>query len=86
MKSARHKNLPSAQLCDAEGQLQLAIAIDPDAQYEVPRFRMSIIMNETSARRTIEASARHFSSISDVAAKFMETINVTEHHERRYSP
>ena len=85
MKSARHKNFKTAQLYigDAKGQLDLAEAVNPDARFQVPRFRMSIIINKTSARRILESQFRHGSSLQDVALAFMKDINVTEHHLRK---
>lgn len=87
MKSARHKNFLTAQMYmgDASGQLDLAIAINPDAKYQVPRFKMSIIINETSARRTLEASFTFPNSLHSVAVDFMAAINVTK-HARKTSP
>lgn len=88
MKSARHKNFSTAQLYmgDAAGQLEIAKAINPDAEHEVPRFKMSILMNETSARRTIEATFRKNWNLLKVAQNFMKLINVSEHHQRKNSP
>jgi hypothetical protein len=88
MKSARHLNLSTAGLYmqDAEFQLQLAEVHDPNAKFQVPRFKMSIIINETSGRRTNESSLQHFRSIHSLSQTFIRDIGVFDNHRRRNIP
>lgn len=88
MKSARHINLSTAGLYmqDADFQLQLAKVHDPNAEFQVPRFRMSIILNETSGRRTNESSLQHFQSLYSLSQKFIKDIGIFDGHRRRLTP
>jgi hypothetical protein len=87
MKSAHHKNFATASLYmqDADFQLQYAESLDNNSRYQVPRFKMSIILNETSGRRTNE-SALPFQSLFQLSQAFITDIGVARAHRRRNTP
>ena len=82
--SARHKSDKMAQryMTDAAFLLQNAKAYDENAEFQVPRFKMSIMLNEESGRRINENSL--FRNIFSLAAEFMKRCEITDNHHARF--
>ena len=80
-KSARHKNYATAQLYmqDAVGLLQSAENSDPNAKYQVPRFKMSIAINERSHQQIVDRESHHFVSLTHSAEEFMKMLGLHNH-------
>ena len=80
-KSARHKNYATAQLYmeDAIGLLQSSENSDPNAKYQVPRFKMAIAINERAHQQIVDQESTRFRTIPNEAAEFMKMHGLHNH-------
>ena len=82
--SARHKSDKMAQryMDDAAFLLQNAKAYDENAEFQVPRFKMSILINEESGRRINENSL--LTDMQSLSSEFLRRCGISPCHQGRY--
>ncbi len=81
--SARHKSDGMGQryMQDAQFLLENALAIDPNVRHTVPKWKMSIMLNEESGRRLNESTI--FTNIHSLSQRFVRLVGIRDDHPSR---